>query len=86
MKSLQIEVISIYNIIDLLTTTIPHMSIMLDSQMEGLSRHNRTLLKGYGKKKQQQVNTKNLRVIHDMPRITRMERRIQSVRSSIVCR
>lgn len=40
-----------------LTMTIPHMSIMLDSQMEGLSRHKRTLLTGYKKKKRRTLRT-----------------------------
>lgn len=36
---------------------IPHIILMLDSQMEGLNRHKRTLLAGYDRKK---VNPKNL--------------------------
>jgi hypothetical protein len=33
--------------------TIPHMSIILDSQTEGFSRHKRTLLAGYEREKVQ---------------------------------
>jgi len=48
-----------------LTMMIPQMSVRLDSQMEGLSRHKRILLAGYDtekkeRKKKGQHNTKDL--------------------------